>query len=1572
MARIKLAGEEASLNASPSVQQFRDQIGALVDALRQLGGDANIVAGALEQADPFSSPFTLYVNPYIGSDKFVGGSYNSHESGDTDEEIIASKLKRIEMQRMTCGYTPYRPFKTINRAAIEAAIITSKNWYTYTDPRAHLDCVSIVLASGVHILYSDPGLSDANIESWGDEKDPSISDLIEFNPPVTGGVLMPRGCSLCGPDLRKTTIRPSWVPAFADEQANYANRCAAIKVTGTGYFFGYTGMDKLGYKESHHLLDLHGPASKAELDLFYEKCQAAVGEGADLASALLRTRSTEHEIVGPIVAGQLPNSAWDTTASASPYIFNCSIRSDYGMGGAFWDGDKVNGLKSMVCANFTGVSLQKDMRCWQLYENNGWVSLTNTPGDYQRYINASPDNVRMNPSRLSRHVSAVNDAFIQKVSVFAIGHGVMTFVDSGGEVDCNLGNSNFGGCAAVAKGYKRFAYPQDKNWSVGRIRVPLDPGEKRGNIRRIQLGVVDSINSSRIILSTPLSTDEGNEAVPAVLAREGYTLPSGTKIWIENPAGADWRADLSTGAWNASTPDRINLSTGLVDPESGQSISADAAVGKRVYVRRLVDTRTPSERRISVVINNSASARLPERGFALQTDPSRTSGNVVRELQPGGSECITISGTGVGPSPGPGVSKTAEITLRRAVAENIYTNGVFYRRGTVVTHAGKHWQALRDFIATTPTPDQRDWGETFVHMQSDYNPEDQQSAESPILIFDTDTDNSSNTQTCGINWATVWTTSGLIQQQYRTGSDYLGVYAFLVALGFTGTDAHQALVPRSASSRDRSPANATHFPVQPSGGAASGRGFWAIEFRRPSTLSLNQHTWKWAGHLNYSKALPAAQNTLGPQNKFSYYFTNEAGGRVVPQGANEEGFNVSPRGLEDIETGATLSVDAIGNSTLDESREADFPNGLTASSITVRDLTITNSVSFPQISAALVDRLGPVSLASIEDLTAIGSDAPVASDDNSLNQRPEVVTIAGLNRWRQAQRLISAGTGTITIYVKPGTTDRNLNQMFDRPPTEPEFAIPTLARASEYANAVIGGSNQTAIILMPPGLYNPASVWECNVRFELRDDSQPGWPRIFQSSFAGNANTENDYFDGSGYGSLTTRVNFNPFYLTLRESNQSGNDLQVGVLSYTMLFKRSVEFLGGFNFLGIPHLIRAVANEQLPSSQFMVFGSVALPATAYTTTLVGDESTENNVETFLRILRSRNGRNPAFEAFVSGSPIQLDGGPSDTAVISDCCFGSILPTRKELLGAVRDPYIATNGLVELKVSNVYIVGATEIRSDRIQVTNNLPGADRTHYGSAVIPAPWTWRQTHHTFIGPSDNGNRSVYIKELGGSVFYQQTGSPFSRIFYKSGNKYLPNHIHLLTINGTEPSNDNTGPFFDQFIHAPNGFKCDIAFSRGDGFASDTTGPFSRGFVGRFGRSVWTSDSGYLPPKTRGVLLGNQGNFDEERGATVQLEVETRTVRLPGELAYTIFKAAGASVDNIQSFMPRYSPAQNASFGEPTPVGASNKKYNPVITEAAQAVAANTQFPLNMGLRSYVRGISPEHGFNITPNAIL
>ena len=58
----------------------------------------------------------------------------------------------------------------------------------------------------------------------------------------------------------------------------------------------------------------------------------------------------------------------DTVSGASPYIFNISMRSVYGMQGMHADGSKASGFRSMVVAQFTGVSIQKDDRAFVKYD----------------------------------------------------------------------------------------------------------------------------------------------------------------------------------------------------------------------------------------------------------------------------------------------------------------------------------------------------------------------------------------------------------------------------------------------------------------------------------------------------------------------------------------------------------------------------------------------------------------------------------------------------------------------------------------------------------------------------------------------------------------------------------------------------------------------------------------------------------------------------------------------------------------------------------------------------------------------------------------------------------------------------------------------------------------------------------------------------------------------------------------------------------------------------------------------------------------------------------------------------
>ena len=147
MARLIGAGNADGLGHIDTTQgEFRGQIDVVADELLQLAGNADTGSGLdLSDIDPLNAPFVLYVNPYIGRDTFVTGSYNT----SNDDGTAAEELRRIEQQRLTCGYTEARPFKTINRAVIEAGIITSKNYWDAPNIEDY-QLVSIILAPGVH------------------------------------------------------------------------------------------------------------------------------------------------------------------------------------------------------------------------------------------------------------------------------------------------------------------------------------------------------------------------------------------------------------------------------------------------------------------------------------------------------------------------------------------------------------------------------------------------------------------------------------------------------------------------------------------------------------------------------------------------------------------------------------------------------------------------------------------------------------------------------------------------------------------------------------------------------------------------------------------------------------------------------------------------------------------------------------------------------------------------------------------------------------------------------------------------------------------------------------------------------------------------------------------------------------------------------------------------------------------------------------------------------------------------------------------------------------------------------
>jgi hypothetical protein len=1496
MARIRLANDAGGiLNAfGPDGQaRAKDQLSAALDGLRQLIGNANIASGSSESTDPLTAPFVLYVNPYIGRDTFVAGSYNTKEaaSGSTTEQVVAQKLKRLENQRLTCGYTRHAPFKTILRARIEAAIITSKNWYI-NDPLAHVDCVVTVLAPGLHIDYTNPSSDGIAVTQWADGFEPTWQHLVAFNP-AEGGTLNPRGCSIVSEfgDLRHTIVRPSWVPngnvdeipAYSNGVATYALRRQMWKVTGGGYAYGISFMDKLGLNESHHLLSVFGHATKAELDEFYGKVFTACGSGGNLSQALLAARGTEYTIAAPISG--TPTQAWDSTASASFYIFQCSVRSNFGLGRLWVDGSKVLGFKSFVCANFTGVSLQKsiseqgDMRCWQKYSSGNWVAVSN----YQDYISQAPDNLRMHPARRSVGIGVINEGFVQKVSIFDIGEGAQSLVDTGGEIDSNNGNSSFGGVAGLAKGYRRAAFPNDKNWQISAIKVPLSPEFKTGNIQRFYLGTVAAFTSSSLTLAAGLAPYGPSSTVPDLLGQSGYSLPPDSYLWVENPQGADWRAPMTGSPWSSATPAQINISAAITDP-SGAAVGvggngASLAIGARVYVRRLVDVRTPAERRLSIKLSNTTSARIPSASSVLQVE---TASSAIARTLSASNELLLVTATGVGDAPGAGVLKTAEVTLRRGGTPITYANGTTYRAGTVVLHANKHYINSKELTTANSVPDPTLWQETYVHMESMFAPEDNLKNEAPILIFDTDTDGAETTTTCGINWATVWTAAGSATSQYRTGTDYLGAFLLLSALGYGASDAHAALIPRAEAARSRNPAltssSATTLAlssVSPSGGAANAAVNWPVEFRRPSTLWMGSHRWFGSGLGNYSKAVPAAAQDMSAQNRFTYYFTSQGGGRVIPQGSQEDGLLVSPRGLEDTTTGQTLSVESIGAGDINASQGTSFPTlsvgDLTVTGLTTLDGQLAISESTAAGAKASTVRYGFGTLANAAALRSSSTITGANDDalDASLDNRPELVTLPGLNYWARQAGVVTRRTGVAVLYVAPdnavNASTYNFNgvnaalirepnrtgaDLFDNPPTTRANAV-LFSRATEYANAIFSSEETVEYRLADGPYWNDVSFNHiANVIGAL--DEFPETNTVASWTTASTKPTTN--VKALHDANTPFRCPCFASFIAIGQYVTSG---WIGYARPTKLTFNQVGSIRGIGWLSTTRTLADTAN--FPSS---LYGALA-----------GYRSSGISFAAFMDTCI--NGLVPAGHEFATIISKEFIEARSGQVSIADVFIGSQSPGRAQK--GFGDPYalIRVKGASGAAISGIYLIGNVRLASGDLPLS--------TAKGVTFFSALMFGTQHSQNLVGGFSSNESEAFLTSITFPARYR-TGLNPAREWQSN---YDTNCIHVLDDNGDyglmanrASSTSNRGATLEAIIgdFNPgstlylNGFSRSIEENNKVNQFAGVAGVFGNapgGTKGPWGLSPIPYDALLLRPSAvdsavwRSAIVGAQATFD-------------------------------------------------------------------------------------------------------------
>jgi hypothetical protein len=681
------------------------------------------------------------------------------------------------------GNSLTRPFKTIQRALIEAARFSYQNGRN----NDKIDRTTILVYPGTHYIDNRPGYSitssgasvtykkrtgattwtSTTLDEFGVNTNYDIldtnNDIYKFNS-INGGVILPRGTSIIGYDLRKTKIRPLYVPNPEDTTVENSS---IFNVTGTCYFSIFTFLDadttKTVFRDytdnrfvpnfSHHklvsfayadgvnkvVLGGNEQTDLTDLDMYYYKVARAYGDltgrgvldypsnndfepstdeyrivgslqanpigissifggngitnptnvitvttkdkltgddkphglaidspvlisGITADGAAFNGSFTVREVVGlttfTYTSTATPANASpaesdydngivtvesDTVSSASPYVFNCSIRSVYGLNGMWADGAKADGFKSMVVAQFTGVSLQKDDNAFLVYENGAYQSNAtldiNSP---QRPLHTN-GNAIYKPDYENTHVRVSNNGFIQSVSIFAIGFAKHFVTESGGDMSITNSNSNFGAISLESTGFRNESFDRDDVGYITHVIPPKEIDNIENDVTWLSLDVAKTIgvgSTSKIYLYNYNSSsikpthqvdgyrigarinDNLNLTVVIGTAQTTYTspilmpVPSGTSISAKKTytvarLGLGLRNDIDNNVFTLTAPHQL-YNGESVRVFSDTSQAPDGIELDTVYY--VITTGSPTQIKLAYSLND-AIANQPITGI---------------------------------------------------------------------------------------------------------------------------------------------------------------------------------------------------------------------------------------------------------------------------------------------------------------------------------------------------------------------------------------------------------------------------------------------------------------------------------------------------------------------------------------------------------------------------------------------------------------------------------------------------------------------------------------------------------------------------------------------------------------------------------------------------------------------------------------------------------------------------------------------------------------------------------------------------------------------------------------------
>ena len=270
----------------------------------------------------------------------------------------------------------------------------------------------------------------------------------------------------------------------------------------------------------------------------------------------------------------------DTVTGASPYIFNVSLRSVFGMNGVLADGAKASGFKSIVVAQFTGVSLQKDDRAFVKYNPTSrayeGISIQLAKG-----ASLSKESSSLDPSTVyhldtdavyrtgwqTTHINMKNDAIMQIVSVFAIGFNKHFSAETGSDASVTNSNSNFGQISLTSDGFKKTAFSKDDTSFISNIITPkaITGSPVSVDWQSLDVGLTTSVGiSSHLYL---FGFNDFDDKPPVII--QGYRV------------GAKTDDTLSLNAGGTTKTASINMTDSVVS--TGATAVTGTSISKKVF-----------------------------------------------------------------------------------------------------------------------------------------------------------------------------------------------------------------------------------------------------------------------------------------------------------------------------------------------------------------------------------------------------------------------------------------------------------------------------------------------------------------------------------------------------------------------------------------------------------------------------------------------------------------------------------------------------------------------------------------------------------------------------------------------------------------------------------------------------------------------------------------------------------------------------------------------------------------------------------------------------------------------------